>query len=60
MLDTPNLKLPDYYINRELSALEFNRRVLHQAIDDKTPLLERLKGSLDERLLTDQRPPADA
>ncbi len=42
-MDTPNLKLPDYYINRELSALEFNRRVLHQAIDSSTPLLERLK-----------------
>ena len=42
-MDIPNLKLPDYYINRELSALEFNRRVLHQAIADNTPLLERLK-----------------
>ena len=42
-VDIPNLKLPDYYINRELSALEFNRRVLHQAIADTTPLLERLK-----------------
>jgi polyphosphate kinase len=42
-LDTPNLKLPDYYINRELSALEFNWRVLHQAIDPANPLLERLK-----------------
>jgi polyphosphate kinase len=42
-LDTPNLKLPDYYINRELSALEFNRRVLHQAKDSSIPLLERLK-----------------
>jgi len=42
-VDTPNLKLPDYYINRELSALEFNWRVLHQAIDTATPLLERLK-----------------
>jgi polyphosphate kinase len=42
-VDTPNLKLPDYYINRELSALEFNWRVLHQAIDPATPLLERLK-----------------
>ena len=42
-MDTPNLKLPDYYINRELSALEFNWRVLHQAIDPATPLLERLK-----------------
>jgi len=43
LVDTPNLKLPDYYINRELSALEFNRRVLHQAKDTRIPLLERLK-----------------
>ncbi len=42
-LDTPNLKTPDYFINRELSALEFNRRVLHQAKDPSIPLLERLK-----------------
>ena len=42
-MDTPNFKLPDYFINRELSALEFNRRVLHQAKDASIPLLERLK-----------------
>ena len=42
-MDTPNLTLPDYYINRELSALEFNARVLHQATDESVPLFERLK-----------------
>ena len=42
-MDTVNLKSPEYYINRELSALEFNRRVLHQCQDAATPLLERLK-----------------
>lgn len=31
------------YINREMSWLEFNQRVLDQAIDDTVPLLERLK-----------------
>jgi polyphosphate kinase len=42
-MDTPNLRLPDHYINRELSQLEFNARVLHQASDERVPLLERLK-----------------
>jgi polyphosphate kinase len=42
-LDTLNLKLPDYYINRELSQLAFNVRVLKQAKDVRLPLLERLK-----------------
>lgn len=43
LLDTPNLKLPEYFINRELSALEFNQRVLYQVKDPALPLLERLK-----------------
>lgn len=38
-----NLSDPQYYINRELSWLEFNNRVLHEACDPRTPLLERLK-----------------
>jgi len=39
----PDLKSPEYYFNRELSWLEFNYRVLHEALDSRTPLLERLK-----------------
>lgn len=31
------------YINRELSWIEFNRRVLAQALDERVPLLERIK-----------------
>jgi len=33
----------DHFLNRELQALEFNRRVLAQADDKSVPLLERLK-----------------
>ncbi len=42
-VDVPDLKAPSCYINRELSFLEFNHRVLALAFDDTLPLLERLK-----------------
>jgi len=38
-----DLRHPSLYLNRELSWLEFNRRVLYEALDPRTPLLERLK-----------------
>lgn len=37
-----DLKAPELYINRELSHLQFNVRVLEQALDVRYPLLERL------------------
>ncbi|HMM23064.1 MAG TPA: RNA degradosome polyphosphate kinase [Selenomonadales bacterium] len=37
------LENPDYYLNRELSWLKFNLRVLREAQDKRNPLLERLK-----------------
>jgi polyphosphate kinase len=42
-MDAPDLKSPGLYFNRELSFLEFNRRVLAQAFDASVPLLERLR-----------------
>src|SRR5579872_1110250 len=38
-----NLDDPSLYISRELSWLEFNDRVLEEALDERTPLLERFK-----------------
>ena len=38
-----NPDAPEWYLNRELTWLAFNRRVLHEAQDDRTPLLERVK-----------------
>ena len=41
--ESVNLSSPSLYINRELSLLEFQRRVLEEAQDEQNPLLERLK-----------------
>jgi len=49
-----NLKAPELYLNRELTWLEFDKRLLHEAEDPRTPLLERVKflaivgGNIDE------------
>jgi polyphosphate kinase len=42
-IDPSDLKNPALYVNRELSWLEFNERVLAQARDRSHPLLERIK-----------------
>ncbi|SFR69040.1 polyphosphate kinase 1 [Halogeometricum limi] len=34
---------PEFYLNRELSEMEFQRRVLHEALDDRQPLLGRVR-----------------
>src|SRR5512132_2850345 len=38
-----NLRAPELYLNRELTWLQFNFRVLNEARDKRTPLLERVK-----------------
>src|SRR5215216_64991 len=44
-LEVSPISLSDsaFYVSRDLSLLEFQRRVLEQAQDEKTPLLERVK-----------------
>ncbi len=39
----PDFAPRDLYLNRELTWLQFNRRVLHEAGDERNPLLERVK-----------------
>ncbi|MGI9449555.1 MAG: hypothetical protein ACR2QH_02735, partial [Geminicoccaceae bacterium] len=38
-----NLRAPELYLNREITWLNFNKRVLHEAEDRRTLLLERIK-----------------
>jgi polyphosphate kinase len=41
--DAPPLDAPQLYVNREISLLDFQRRVLEEAQDEAVPLLERVK-----------------
>ena len=43
IMDTKKFAKPEYFVNRELSWLKFNERVLSEARDKSLPLFERLK-----------------
>ena len=42
-MDLSNFEKPEYFVNRELSWLKFDDRVLSEARDKNLPLFERLK-----------------
>ena len=42
-MDLSKFEKPEYYVNRELSWLKFDERVLSEARDKSLPLFERLK-----------------
>lgn len=42
-MSAPDFYQPEHFLNRELSWLAFNARVLEEAIDETNPLLERVK-----------------
>jgi polyphosphate kinase len=46
----PPLDAPELYINRELSWLAFNARVLAQAADERNPILERVTDAIKAAL----------
>ena len=43
-MDIKKFNKPEYFVNRELSWLKFNDRVLSEARDKNLPLFERLKS----------------
>ena len=42
-MEDKNFRKPEYYVNREMSWLDFNYRILSEARDKHIPLMERLK-----------------
>ena len=48
-----DLRKPEYFVNRELSHLEFNRRVLSHAADPNNPLLSLNISSINPEFFRD-------